>query len=202
MKRLILVLVAGLIGFGFSADLKPYFRLSGGVAALHDIDVDTQGIDDIGTDTGYVLGAAAGLGFAEVPVRVEFEFFYQQYDMDHIKDNTGVVIDKGNRLSTRAFMLNGYYDFKNKSTVTPYVMSGAGVVRAKARTKNLGSDSDTLMAFQLGAGVDFKIDENVSLDLGYRFMMTAAPDFKFAGNNLDVDEIMGHRVELGIRYTF
>ncbi|MFA5688227.1 MAG: outer membrane beta-barrel protein [Kiritimatiellales bacterium] len=204
MKKILFVVLAGITGFSFADGVRPYVRVSAGVALLQDADLggDTAiqpGVQmkEMEFDTGYSVGFAGGVKFANLPIRAELEFLYQRNDLDNINLTPGWVYTGDGKLTVMALMLNGFYDFENKTIVTPYLMGGVGVVRAKMKLNDVGSETDTVAAFQLGAGLDFKVTDHVSLDAGYRFMMTSDPDF----GGVDA-EITGHRIELGIRYTF
>ncbi|MFA5689468.1 MAG: outer membrane protein [Kiritimatiellales bacterium] len=201
MKKVLFILLAGITGFSFADGVRPYVRVGAGGAFLQDSDISGLDIgygklDDAEFDAGYVIGMAAGIASDELPVRVELSFFYQKNDIDQIEDDYYYYKDVGD-ISMLAFMLNGYYDFRNSSIITPYLMGGIGAVRVKVKIDELGSGSDTVAAFQLGAGVDVKVTDNISLDAGYRFLKTSDPDL----DGVDM-EITGHRVELGLRYTF
>lgn len=80
--------------------------------------------------------------------------------------------DTLSRKSTSA-MANAYYDFKNESVFTPYVMGGVGASYGKFSSQVDGGEKDTAtktsFVWQVGAGVDTKVSDNVKLGLGYRF---------------------------------
>jgi opacity protein-like surface antigen len=184
--------------------MKPYVRVSGGVSLLADSDWS----DDFGDsgkleyDEGYVLGIAAGLAITnstDMGLRLEAEFGYQENDIDTVSlDGFGSASIDGN-VKIMTFMLNGYIDFRNKSFITPYLMAGIGAANVEGEIEGLGSEDDTVFAGQVGAGLAFAISENVSIDTEYRYFMTDDPDFY--GTDVDV-ELSGHRLQLGVRYTF
>jgi opacity protein-like surface antigen len=176
---------------------KPYIRVSGGGAVLNDADLSESGFTTVEAefDAGYVLGAAGGVELGVLPVRVEAEFGYQKNDIDKLKAfGTSVSVDGD--VSIMTLMLNGYYDFKNKSFITPYLMAGVGAARIDAELEG-DSEDDTVLAVQVGAGLAFEVTENVSIDTEYRYFLTDDPDFG------DIEaEISGHRLQVGVRYTF
>ena len=68
------------------------------------------------------------------------------------------------------------------------------------------SDTDTVFAFQLGAGVGYQYSDNITLQLAYR--MLKASDLEFTGSSAmgstatATTEMLVHLFEIGIRYRF
>lgn len=209
--KIVVCLVFALMAFaGFSQDgVKPYVRVSGGGVFLNDADISGRtGLDDAEFDNGYVLGAAVGLATdvedpeTMIPIRAEVEFSYQKNDLDQLNPSSGFVLvgSESGDVSIMTLMVNGYVDFKNESIVTPYLMAGVGAARVDMKLKVgavSGDDDDTVAAFQAGAGLAFAVSKNVSIDTEYRYFLTDNPDIDGA----EV-EISGHRLQMGVRYTF
>ena len=55
--------------------------------------------------------------------------------------------------------------------------------------------SDTVFAYQLGAGMAFRVTDNLAVDLGYSLLNTGKADFTGEG-------AVNHTLNTGIRYTF
>ena len=68
------------------------------------------------------------------------------------------------------------------------------------------SDTDTVLAFQLGAGVGYQYSDAITIQLGYR--MLKASDLEFSGSSAmgstatATTEMLVHLFEIGIRYRF
>ncbi len=70
------------------------------------------------------------------------------------------------------------------------------------------SDTDTVLAFQLGAGVGYQYSDALTIQMGYR--MLNASDLEFSGSNtaglgataMATTEMLVHLFEIGIRYRF
>ena len=68
------------------------------------------------------------------------------------------------------------------------------------------SDTDTVLAFQLGAGVGYQYSDAITIQLGYR--MLKAGDLEFSGSSAmgstatATTEMLVHLFEIGIRYRF
>ena len=119
-------------------------------------------------------------------------------------------------LRTQSLMLNAYYDFKNASKFTPYVSAGAGVTHAKntqilnpefAEVDSLGSDTNNSFTWSAGAGVSYKVTENVALDLAYRYVDAGEIEFNhnISSENVNLKttaDLVSHDYSLGIRYNF
>jgi opacity protein-like surface antigen len=128
-------------------------------------------------DTGYVLNGAVGYNFD--PIRAEAAIGYQSHD----------IKDSDDHISFLSFMANGYYDIDAGSGVKAYVMGGAGVADTD---RSWTSNDNTNFAWQVGAGVGFKVADRTTLDLGYRY-------FRPVNGNMD---FQAHNIMAGIRYQF
>ncbi len=67
------------------------------------------------------------------------------------------------------------------------------------------STVDTVFAYHFGAGVGYRLTDNVILQAGYRFQ--AASDLEFEGENpggsVRVESsLRAHLLEVGVRYRF
>ena len=111
-----------------------------------------------------------------------------------------------------AFMGNVDYDFDTGSRWVPYVGGGLGVAIISIDTENaqgrsLSDDSDTVFAYQVGAGIgyEFPLEEgrSVTVSLDWRFFGTQDPTFKgdITGGEFDVG-ISGHDIGIGVIYGF
>jgi len=166
-------------------------------------------------DTGLALDLAIGYKFG--PVRVEGELGYQKNDVDALKVTIPALgsVSVGTSglpfsidLKTTSLLLNGYFDFNNRSAFTPYLTAGLGVANleltASASIDNINlnvSDDVYVFAYQIGAGIEYAINQNVSLDARYRYFATADPSYDDFDSNVDV-EFASHNLMLGARFTF
>ena len=131
-------------------------------------------------------------------------------------------------------MLNAWYDIPTESSWSPYVGGGVGVfhadmsslkwdfdkiARENANLQQAGSGAllpegfgprpgtkSTVFAFQVGGGVAYKVSDETSVHLSYKFQM--APGLKFPGENdfgntiRTKSDMRIHLVEIGFRYLF
>jgi len=109
------------------------FYLSGNAGAvwLNDAEYEDAKGDapDATYDTGFLLGAALGYDFGMI--RTEAEFGYRKNDIDEWEDLTisGVNVGDFNAsgdVTTLSYLFNGYIDFENRTSITPYVGGGLG----------------------------------------------------------------------------
>lgn len=111
-------------------------------------------------------------------------------------------------------MLNGYVDLGTVAGLTPYVGGGIGVVYARSKIEGevnfpdgstlsgLAKQNHYSAAYSLGAGINYKVDSNTSIDLGYQYV--SAPDAKFV--SVDNPYLYGkgiefHQIKVGLRYN-
>lgn len=151
-------------------------------------------------------------GLVEIPAQGNFASLpepNQQAIITTLEGTTHTV--KGN-FSMLAFMGNVDYDFDTGSRWVPYVGGGLGVAIISIDTENaqgrsLSDDSDTVFAYQVGAGIgyEFPLEEgrSVTVSLDWRFFGTQDPTFKgdVSGGDIDVG-INGHDIGIGVIYGF
>jgi opacity protein-like surface antigen len=182
------------------------------------------------------ISAAVGFDFSKISnvnARAELEYTYKdkakfspsinkvtvEFDgnSETIDAPEGISSFFINELRTQSLMFNAYYDFKNTSKFTPYVSAGAGVTRVKntqtlnpqfSEEVNLGlSDTSNSFTWSAGAGVAYKVTENVALDLAYRYVDAGEIEFKNsvaqeAAKLKSTADLTSHDYSLGIRYNF
>lgn len=136
-------------------------------------------------------GIAAGYDFYnqfEVPARLELDIVFRgkgasdgrvAYDIDGEQGISNI----NNKVRMNTYMLNGYYDFHNQSSFTPYVSASLGIANLKLENKTYeGDDSDSIshsvnnFAWGLGAGVKYDINTNLAVDLSYKYINAGKVD--------------------------
>ena len=191
--------------------------------------------DESMANSQFTLGGALAVGYDfweqhRVPIRAEIEFALRgnnEYSDDYIdRRNLGGVREEFKFLYNASTLLaNFYWDFHNSSDFTPYVSAGAGLafihseythtyhptVFTRGGSTSV-SDDFTNFAWNVGAGIAYKINDNVSVDLGYRYlnlgnvsMSGSLRNAPFAGvtTSHDCDSYASnHEIMLGARFTF
>ena len=163
--------------------------------------VEATARGSIETDNGYVAGLTIGKKFDNISL--ELELSYRENDLDEltfdsisalgttIAVNLGDVPIEGTH-SSRSAMINGWFDLPMNS-VTPYVGGGVGISNVNLEVDSISGattnfdESDTVFAFQGGAGIKFSISDNASLDLGYRFFAAHDPVHDDGVDEIEVD---------------
>lgn len=110
-----------------------------------------------------------------------------------------------------AFLLNGYYDFKNSTPFTPYITAGMGGYHLRLKRQDVSTENDLDFAWQAGAGINYQLNDQISFDLKYRYFGGADAQFdtRFVGNNSnsstvtsDYYDVGDHQILAGIRVGF
>lgn len=171
---------------------------------------DGQGTFNLEFKPGLMGSAVVGLDFEPGnPVgegRVELEYSRRSNKLDQVGFVEGKVKGSGN-LTADSLLINCFAVFSNKTFLAPYVGLGAGVVRIEADNlqvsgQALSKDSVVVFAYQLGAGLDFPLNDYLSLDLGYRFFSTTRPKFKEPDGSSFKSDYFNHSAIFGIRIGF
>lgn len=139
-------------------------------------------------NTGWALGGAFGAGF-DSGLRLENELIYRQASPRA----------PGGDLWALAWMVNIWWDARNNSPFTPYFGGGFGFGHSHVASPGPVDNSGSGVAYQAGAGLDYKIDRLLSLDIGYRYF--GISDISSDGGVGSVD-LVGSSVLAGLRWRF
>jgi outer membrane protein OmpA-like peptidoglycan-associated protein len=135
-------------------------------------DLDDDWMGDVGAGYNY------GNGF-----RLEGELAYR---------HNGIESSPFAGAEATSLMLNGFFDFNRDGAFQPYV--GVGVGHASLEIQN-SRESD--WAWQAMAGVGIPLDDNVTLDVAYRFF--SIEDLNFGSTDVEYEH---QAVTVGLRYQF
>lgn len=187
-----------------------YIELEAGDSWLyrHDIVIDDSGTrleSDVDFNTGLIGGAAVGMDINE-HLRIEFEYTYRSNDVD---DFGGDEIDaaRGDFASV-ALMANAAYRFRAvDQSLRPYIGAGVGILEEIDFDVEGGDDAGEFsdhgaFAFQLMAGVDYRLNETWGLNAEVRYFDAGSVELDGdGGRDLDADYRLTSLL-LGIRYNF
>ncbi|MEI6846445.1 MAG: outer membrane beta-barrel protein [Chlorobiaceae bacterium] len=184
MKKIAVLCAAITCLWAAPASADTYVSGSGGFGII----VNSNAID---YETGATFGAAVGAKSEKY--RVEGAVNYQS---NAVKSVSGIAV-KRVHVSVVSVMLNGYMDLIIKdSDFTPYVMAGLGEAKIRSRDKHEETVDNNVFAWQVGTGVGIKTSENVTLDVGYRYL-TPAKAMDRVGNKFSISD---SNFLIGVRY--
>ena len=194
----------------------PYVSGNLGIAMASDSDWSNPALDSILPGTRMTLKSDSGLAFSGAiggglsnNVRLEAEVAYQKNDLDRANVSIprvgSATVGMGGDTSSTALLVNGYFDFVNSSAFTPFIGAGLGFANVGVSPSftysgygtTSGSADETVFAYQLGAGVNYAINEKISFDVKYRYFRTSDPEF-----NTTTIEYSSHNIYAGIRVGF
>ena len=174
----------------FAADGHWYMGLKGGVDAGPTAEAAGQGVSvDLDTEAGFA--ALWTLGYTFDRFRLESEVAWRRNDVDSATlGGSGRFASTGTntapavgRLRNFSYMLNGIYTFGEGMAFTPFVLGGLGFSKVEAELVRIGSqdynfdDDETAFAYQVGAGVEYPIYDDLFLEVAYRFFGTSTVTF-------------------------
>jgi opacity protein-like surface antigen len=213
---------ASILAFTTSSSAADSWYVSGGagLSMLADSEItSTEGADSasgkISHDNGFAMMGAIGKTFGDF--RLEGELSYRKNDLDTIS-YTSATIDgqtfavsesagAGGDLASLAFMGNAYYDLNNNSAWTPFVMAGVGMAHHTLNIDSLSGEalnydeSDTVFAYQIGAGVGYSVTEKDKVTLQYRLLGAADATFDDGAEKTEGD-YMNHSIMVGFTHSF
>lgn len=186
-------------GYGFDGSLEIEDRVPALPAFGGDVGLDADWMEDIG------IGYAFGNG-----LRLEGEVAHRYNALE-----SGPRIQEGGNTQAYTAMINGIFDFNNDGTVQPYFGVGVGLGRVDANAADgpanskvvtaFFDDSDTSVAYQGLVGLGFKASEQLTFDIGYRYL--AIPNLEFNGRNGAASRSYAtnythHAATVGLRWQF
>ena len=123
-----------------------------------------------------------------------------------LKENDDIKSSAQNKALTA--MLNGYVDLPTGTMFTPYAVVGLGMSNiAKADVKfdyvtdNATGKRHTSFAWNAGLGVNTKIQDNLSLDLGYKYVNVGKLKVSI-NNESKTSKIQAHELTAGVIFSF
>lgn len=206
MKKYILLSTA-MVALSMPAHASDWYASGSiGITKTKDADINVSGVSgDVSFDNAANFSAALGKEITD-KARAELELSYRKTDLDNLSA-LGVSGDVDGDLKTTALMVNGYYDVMSSGKISPYLTAGLGLAKHSVSTTNTTlpgpvvvtglSDDDTVIAYKLGAGVDFKAGANTSVFTQYNYFDTA--DMDFSTTEADYG---AHEIKIGARYSF
>ena len=177
-------------------------------------------LEGSGSKTDTKAGGALAVGYdfsskLNVPVRLELE--YGAYGKSS-KSVYNEPLTTKTSVSFQTLLVNAYYDFKNSTDFTPYVGAGIGLASLKTEgsatldngwvfsgTNITGAKAckrEAVFAGQVGFGCSYAFNENVSVDLGYRFLMIGDGKVSAFDTTVKSKNLYAHQFMLGARVTF
>ncbi|ACF46200.1 MAG: outer membrane beta-barrel protein [Prosthecochloris sp.] len=176
---------------------SPYAGLTVGKAYLNNSSIKGSN-REYSCDDGEGYCYAHGLELGNF--RLEGEIGYQKNDFDAIEP--GVRTANGD-LSILSLLGNGYYSLSAQgSRVMPVISAGVGVANIEFEDEvNAVDDSDLVLAYQVGAGLGYKLSESVTVTTMYRYFSTSDAGFDEEADDLHVD-ISSHNIMMGVKVNF
>lgn len=185
----------------FAAD-GVYISGNIGLAVLNDADLTSSTVPGVVVETEYdiELNVYGAMGFVVGQSRIELELGYSVNDIDKVK-TVGVSVSGNGEVSALSGLFNVFYDIKTDSAITPYIGGGIGAAYIEMDELSVSgvtipdSADDTVFAYQVGGGISYVINNEMTADLGYRYFATDDPEF----NGVEA-EYSSHNVTIGIRF--
>ena len=150
-----------------------------------------------------VYNVGVGYKFSD-DVRSEFTLSYRDFKYE----DSGTTSKQ--KIKNYTLFVNGFYDFKNDSTFTPYVTAGVGYAHNKAgslvdSSNTYAGKKNGSFAWNVGFGSKFNLNQNFDIDLAYRYAdlgkvkLTDADTLNLAGKAVSHK---AHEITLGLIYNF
>ncbi|MBN1474696.1 MAG: porin family protein [Syntrophaceae bacterium] len=202
----------GLVG-GYVIPTMDGNLVAGGTPVAYDYDLDLK--------NGYLVGAKVGwlTPFSNRALAVEFEYNHIENKMDSW-DNfimTGLDAETDGKVKIDSFMFNLLARYPT-GRFHPYIGAGAGCAFVKISDMDhtyMGSfvalitgGSDTVFAYQVMAGLDFDITQNIIIGMSYKYFVLDKISFDnnviglWDGPGRPELDYKAHNIMLSLSYMF
>jgi len=156
---------------------------------------------DTDFNTGWMGSFSGGYAWRN-GLRLELEFGYRENDIDTIANVAG---NGSTRMMTG--MVNAIYAIPNTGVLVPFVGVGVGAGHLKLDSvRPIGAtsvdDSDTNVAVQGIAGIEYALSDKLGLDLSYRYLYSPSHDFTAANGSGVSTDYKSHAVMVSLRWSF
>mgnify|MGYP001209320005 CR=1 FL=1 len=206
MKTSLLLAAAAVVALASPAvaqDAPSYVQFNLGLTASGDVDLDaSDGVNsfsggaDLETGTFGSIAAGASMGGGWM-LEGEALLLSNDIETDAADAALGEALDA--HVESYALMVNGVYNF-DAGSVRPYVGAGAGFGSSKYRLAG-ESEDDMGLAWQVKAGVVIPGSQNLSWDIGYRYLTLPRFDITQSPVSIEADT-SAHILSVGARMSF
>lgn len=201
-----------------------YVGIEGGAMLVEDITFDIGGaIDTATTDHRAGYDADATVGYDLGAVRLEAEVGYRSASVNGWRSGVttpaynaaGGVFNApagsydyaGGTSSALSFMVNALWDFGDDDGVQGFVGPGLGVARVKEKiglntNGDFLDDSDTVVAWQVLAGIRAPLSDNIDVSLKYRFFNAPGVDLTDIAGRQVFGRYRSHSILGGLTFNF
>ena len=202
MNKKVLFGMFGLAAGSLMADnavvtFNPYVAVKGGYSIL-------SKKDNVKYKNGFV--GAAEFGVSYDAWRLGLEVAYRQNKINDGK-TTNEDVELYNKINALSAMVNVYYDYALTDECSLYLGLGLGAAKVafvnKAANAHKAECTKTVFAWQVMAGVAYDINENWTVEAGYRLFNTSKSrvlDGDLEGKKIKMP--FASSLELGLRYNF
>jgi opacity protein-like surface antigen len=177
---------------------RDYFRVSTFAVMVDDAELgfnDTltntvaKAVDaKLDTDVGVGFSGALGFDF-DSGLTAELEYSHRSVDTNKVTSSIGELNAPG-KYTLNTLIGNVGERFLSSSEFTPYLGGGLGIAWHKIADDDIGlGESDSTFVYQLLVGIEYSINSQTKLGLGYGFLGTSDPDFEGATLDIGVHNI-------------
>lgn len=198
--------LCGPINPALAGDTGMYFSVFGGGTYLENSTLQANGNDvgELTFDTGWNVGGAFGQDYGNLRAEIEAVYRLNQVDTADISPNVppNPYLTPGKKkvdadATVLTYLVNVFWDFENKSPLTPYVGGGIGFATIDI-SDDVADEDNTVFAYKVATGIAWKLTPGLDLLVDYSFLATTDPE---AYGEVDA-EYATHNLSGGIRFRF
>jgi opacity protein-like surface antigen len=194
MLALSLTLALGLAAPAAAQDVSSFYVTPKIMTSLQQVEMN--GGNERASVFGLGLSVGSDLSYStSLPLRLEAEYLYHGNETYTKSSNT-------HDLSAHSILANVFFDLQTDTAFTPYLGGGGGLscLNDRATVSDVTSKGSRWnFAWDLGGGVAWGLNENMALDLGYRYMDLGKSHDVTKDNRAYNVSLTSHEISLGLR---
>jgi len=171
----------------------PYASFGAGLNMVNELSLNSGGSREL--DPGFRLSVAGGYRFTPI-ISAEIETGFLANDVKDAGDTA---------LSQVPLLANVVFRWENSSPFVPFIGVGAGGVASFFTVDDVISeddDSDVVFAWQVQLGVHYRINDNMSAGITYKYLGVDGPEFDLGGGIIQFDVMHNHAIMGSFNWSF
>jgi len=224
-NKLVAALFSVLFAFGFGhqayAQTASNSGLYGSLSGAYNFFTQNQDAEETTKATGAKTpfevdfddgwGGIVTLGYNFGGARLELEGGYKENDIDNLSVGAfgvgGAFVEVDGEVQTLSGMINLILDLPVEGKLQPFILGGIGLANHEVDISRIANtavnfkDDDTVLTYQVGAGLAYQLGESADLLVQYRYMSSEDVTVEDA-TATDEFDYNHHAVMIGLRFGF
>jgi opacity protein-like surface antigen len=183
------------------SDNGVYLRLDGGINFAQDPDLKINGQPGkLRLDTGYRADLAVGYDLNRW-VGFELQGGYLYNSAESLTTGDRPLHVDNTWMEGIPLLASVRFHWHNRTDFVPYIGGGAGGLVSMLSIRDI-SDTTIVFAYEITAGLIYKIDERAWIDIGYKYLWAGDPNFDIGLDSVKASNVRNHFIGASVIWRF